>query len=98
MKETTNKIGPGIVAALGLLYGISPIDLIPDVIPFAGWFDDLVIMGGSFLHLGQAFAKDTSQSLARIIGLFKWLLWGLGGIIVLLTALLGVSIYSLLTT
>ena len=26
------------------LYLISPIDLIPDVLPFAGWLDDLVIV------------------------------------------------------
>jgi uncharacterized membrane protein YkvA (DUF1232 family) len=32
-----------IVAAL--LYLISPIDLVPDFIPFAGWLDDVAVAG-----------------------------------------------------
>lgn len=95
MKEKSNKIVPGIIATLGVLYGISPIDILPDFIPVAGWIDDLVITGGSLLHLGQAFAKDTSKSLATIIGFVKWGLWILGGILVALVALLGVTIYNL---
>lgn len=74
-EKQTNKIIPGIIAILGVLYGISPIDILPDFIPVAGWIDDLVITGGSLLHLGQAFAKDTSNSLATIIGFVKWGLW-----------------------
>ncbi|MDR3711781.1 MAG: DUF1232 domain-containing protein [Puia sp.] len=31
-------------ALLALVYLISPIDLIPDFIPFAGWLDDLVVV------------------------------------------------------
>lgn len=31
-------------AMLALIYGISPIDLVPDFIPFAGWIDDLIVM------------------------------------------------------
>ena len=27
----------------GLIYIISPIDLLPDIIPFAGWIDDLLV-------------------------------------------------------
>jgi uncharacterized membrane protein YkvA (DUF1232 family) len=33
-----------IPAIFSLIYLLSPIDLIPDVIPFAGWLDDLVIV------------------------------------------------------
>ena len=95
---TSNKFGPIVVAILGILYGVSPVDLVPDVIPVAGWFDDLVITGGSLLHLGQAFAKDSNESFAKIIGLLKWIVWGVGGVIVLLMALLGVTIYNLVVS
>ena len=93
--EKTNKISPIIVGILGVLYGVSPIDAIPDVIPVAGWIDDLVITGGSLLGVAQAFAKDTSVYLAKIIGIFKWSLWILGGILIAILALLGVTIYGL---
>ena len=29
---------------LGIAYLVSPIDIVPDVIPFAGWIDDLVVV------------------------------------------------------
>ena len=28
---------------LGVAYLVSPIDIVPDVIPFAGWIDDLMV-------------------------------------------------------
>jgi len=33
-----------VLAAVLVAYALSPIDLIPDFIPFAGWLDDLVIV------------------------------------------------------
>lgn len=32
-----------VILILALLYIISPIDLIPDVIPVVGWIDDVVV-------------------------------------------------------
>lgn len=29
---------------MALLYGVSPIDLIPDVIPLVGWLDDAAVV------------------------------------------------------
>ena len=37
-----------LICALGLLYILSPIDLVPDVLPVVGWLDDLGI-GALFL-------------------------------------------------
>lgn len=36
------------VVALGVLYLLSPIDLIPDFIPVLGQLDDLVLLAGLF--------------------------------------------------
>lgn len=93
--KESNKIAPIVIAILGIIYGISPVDAIPDVIPVAGWTDDLVITGGALLNLAQAFVKDTNKSLAQIIGIFKWALWILGGILIAVLAILGISIYNL---
>ena len=41
------------ILILALLYIISPIDLIPDVIPVVGWVDDLAVgVGAGALALG----------------------------------------------
>lgn len=96
--ENSNKIVPIIIGILGVLYGVSPVDILPDVIPVAGWIDDLVITGGSLLGVAQSFAKESSQFLARILVFFKWTLWLLGGIVVLLFALLGGLIYTVVAS
>lgn len=93
--KESNKIAPIIIGILGVLYGVSSVDAIPDVIPVAGWIDDVVVVGGSLLNLAQAFVKDTNKSLATIIGMFKWALWILGGILIAVLAILGISIYNL---
>ncbi len=36
--------GPIVSLLAALLYGASPIDLIPDIIPLIGWIDDAVIV------------------------------------------------------
>lgn len=33
-----------LLIVLGLIYIISPLDLIPDVVPIVGWLDDLVVL------------------------------------------------------
>ena len=33
---------------LGIAYLVSPIDIVPDVIPFAGWIDDLMVATAVF--------------------------------------------------
>ncbi|WP_010254009.1 YkvA family protein [Myroides injenensis] len=94
-EEKNNKVGALLVGVLGVLYGISPIDLVPDVIPVVGWLDDLVIAGGAILHVIEAYLKDYSNSLASLVRMVKWLIWILGGLLVLVLALFGVVIFSL---
>lgn len=36
------KVSNAVVMTLMVLYIVSPLDLVPDVIPVAGWIDDLV--------------------------------------------------------
>jgi hypothetical protein len=91
----SNKTAPIIIALLGILYGVSPVDIIPDMIPVAGWVDDLVITGGTLLNLAQAFTKDTSIVLSNIFKISKWILWILG-VLILLSLLIGINIYELI--
>lgn len=47
-----------IIAVAALLYLISPIDAVPDFIPFAGWLDDVTIAG---LVLGYLDRKASAS-------------------------------------
>ncbi|MEG0916139.1 MAG: DUF1232 domain-containing protein [Myroides sp.] len=94
-ENKSNKVFPIILAALGAVYGISPVDILPDVIPIAGWIDDLVITGGTLLNLVQSYVKDSNKFFASVLGFIKWILWILGGILIALIGLLGVTIYNL---
>jgi len=43
-----------IILVLGILYVLSPIDFIPDVIPVIGWLDDIGVLG----YLGYSFLRS----------------------------------------
>ena len=48
-----------IIAVLAMLYVISPLDLIPDVIPVIGWLDDLGVLVWAARQV--FFNKDVKQ-------------------------------------
>lgn len=43
------------VIILALIYTLSPFDLVPDIFPFMGWIDDLIIWG---IIIWKFFLKD----------------------------------------
>lgn len=57
------------------LYAIIPFDVIPDIIPFAGWIDDLVIMpAGMWMamkYIPQEVLAETGAELSITIAKFK---------------------------
>ena len=91
-----------IVAILSLLYLLSPIDLIPDMIPFAGWVDDLIIVPVLFglsarllpHHIRQR-ARATARKNSSRINSFLLIL---GIIFILITILLMLKLKRLLAT
>lgn len=58
---------------LALVYGISPIDISPDAIPFLGWIDDFGIAAPAFLNLIQNFLQDPDSHAAKIVRTLKWI-------------------------
>lgn len=85
--------GPGfgtwLYLILGLCYAFSPIDVLPDFIPVAGWFDDLVITGSAVLNFAQAEVEKWSSGLASLISMVKWIVLLLGIVIILLIVIIG---------
>ena len=79
---------------LAVLYSVSPIDIIPDFIPLAGWADDILGLGISGLNLLQVYTTKSNAALSAILKILKWILL-LGGIlIVLILVLIGFLIYK----
>ena len=79
---------------LAVLYSVSPIDIIPDFIPLAGWADDILGLGISGLNLLQVYTAKSNAALSAILNILKWILL-LGGIlIVLILVLIGFLIYK----
>ena len=48
--ENKNTAVSWVLAGLGLLYAVSPIDIIPDV-PVIGWVDDFFVIAVTVLNL-----------------------------------------------
>lgn len=95
--DDSSHIGAWIMAIIGVIYAISPVDIIPDVVPVAGWVDDLVITGGAILNLLEKTCGETLSGLAAIIKILKWILIVVGVIAILLILLLGGLIVKLFT-
>lgn len=77
------------------LYTISPIDIIPDAIPVAGWVDDILGIGTAGLNLLQSYTAQSNATLSSILKTFKYILLFGGIIIVLILALIGLFIYKI---
>lgn len=90
-----NMTGAWTALILSLIYVISPLDFVPDVVPVVGWVDDFIIGATGILHFLQHSAEKANSSLASIVKILKWSLIVLGGIAILLLVLASAFIISL---
>lgn len=90
--EKATPVGAWFWMILATIYLISPLDIVPDFIPVAGQADDFLIFATAILNLIQ---KSDDGFLANIAGMLKWLLIGVGLIVVLLLFLAGYAIVGM---
>lgn len=66
LKSRQSGIPLKLVLLAAVLYVVLPADLIPDVVPFAGWLDDLglVALVGGWLASAYARSKKRTQESA----------------------------------
>lgn len=81
--------------ALSLLYTISPIDLVPDAIPVAGWVEDGVFMLGAILNLVQHYNSDSKKGLISILKILKWIAIAIGVLIILIFGVMSLLVYNI---
>lgn len=93
-KPAQSGIAPWIPLILAAIYTVSPVDLVPDVIPVVGWLEDalFLIVGG--LNGVQNGILDADSSLRGIIKFLKWGLFIVGGIGILIVVLLAVLVFK----
>ena len=93
-KQLPSVVGPWVIMALCLLYGVSPVDIIPDI-PIVGQIDDFIIMASGTLNLAQRYMERADASLTSIVKVTKWIVIALGAVVILLLALFAVAIVNL---
>lgn len=94
-RDTEKKgmgVGDWIWVVICALYAISPIDLVPDAIPAAGWIDDILIVLPGVLNAIQQSVNKTNEHLAKIIKILKWLVLVGGAIVIAILVLVAVLI------
>ena len=94
-KREVSHVGAWIWGVIAVLYAISPVDILPDVIPVAGWVDDILITVTGGLNLIQSYLKESNEHLAKIVKGIKWVLIVLGILIIAIIALVVVGIAHL---
>jgi uncharacterized membrane protein YkvA (DUF1232 family) len=97
----TTKLRAGIGMAIIFAYVISPIDLIPDFIPFAGWLDDLIVVPLGFALLrkftpGFNIVEKRNKAQKRVKRILFWTIFAVLGAILLFLAALGLLIYFII--
>lgn len=100
-RKETDKVGrrsvwSWIILVLAVIYGVSPVDIVPDV-PFIGWVDDFFIILFAALNLLQFSTEGKNPVLSKLAKWIKWLVVLLGVVAVLLLLVFGASIARLLS-
>ena len=96
-KPAQSGILPWIPLILALIYTVSPVDLVPDVLPVLGWFEDalLLVVGG--LNGIQNGVLEANSSLRSIVKFLKWGLLIVGVIGILIVVLLAILVFKVAT-
>ena len=65
VKQKSPHTGAWLWIVMALFYTISPLDIVPDIIPIYGWIDDGLILVISILNLVQSYLKERHEALAN---------------------------------
>ena len=92
--KSLNSILSWIPFILALIYTVSPIDFIPDVIPVAGWGEDAMFLIVSALHGIQNTVFDKNTSIYKIVKYIKLASFILTIVFIIILVLLIVLVFK----
>ena len=92
--KSLNSILSWVPFILALIYTISPVDFVPDVIPVAGWGEDAMFLIVSALHGIQNTVLDKDTSIYKIVKYIKWAAFIFSIILILILILLIVLVFK----
>ncbi len=92
--KSLNSILSWIPFILALIYTVSPIDFIPDVIPVAGWGEDAMFLIVSALHGIQNTVFDKNTSIYKIVKCIKLASFILTIVFIIILVLLIVLVFK----
>lgn len=75
MKELKQGIKAMALLVIALIYLISPIDIIPDVLVVIGWLDDILVTVGSIIYAREAASKifwGDNEPRNRFLSFIMW--------------------------
>jgi hypothetical protein len=87
LQNDKKSLVPIVIFILAVIYVISPIDILPDLIPGVGWFDDILFIVGSGLNLIEKNWLQSNTLLQSILRTINRIVIILGIIAVLIIAL-----------
>ena len=87
-KESKNKkVWSWILLIAAMIYGVSPVDLVPDS-PIIGWIDDFMIGSAALMNFIQQQFFQTNNSLNKLFKQIKWILISIAILITLVAILI----------
>lgn len=86
-ENQSKKVWAWIFFIAAVIYGVSPIDLIPDM-PVVGWIDDFTIGAAALTNLIQQQFFQTNNSLNKLFKIAKWILISVAVLIILVAVLI----------
>ena len=86
-ESTSKKVWAWILFIAAVIYGVSPVDVIPDI-PVAGWIDDFTIGAAALTNLIQQQFFQTNNSLNKLFKTAKWILISIAVLIFLIVTLI----------
>ena len=81
-ENNSKKVLAWILMAIAVIYGLSPVDIVPDI-PVVGWIDDCIVNLVAFTNLIQQQFFQTNIILNKLFNTIKWINIGLVAIILM---------------